>query len=87
MPQLLYLLLFERTVVFESGDLLVLLLDDDRHLFRLSFKVYQRLLCLFKFLSDRILHRIVPFVDLSQLDLILYFLLLNLVLELLFALL
>ena len=73
--------------MFESGDFLVLLLDDDRHLFCLSFKVYKCLLCLFKFLSDCILHRIVPFVDLSQLDLILYFLLLNLVLKLLFALL
>ena len=87
LPKLLYLLFFERTVVFESGNLLVLLLDYDRHLLCLSFKIYQCLLCLFKFLSNCILHRVVPFVDLSQLHLILYFLLLKLVLELLFALL
>ena len=73
--------------MFESGDLLILLLDYDRHLLCLSFKIYQCLLCLFKFLSDCILNRVITLVYLSYLDLILYFLLLKLVLELLLALL
>ena len=73
--------------MFKCGNFFILLLNDNRHLLSLCFQINQRLLCLFKFLGDSILNRIISFIDLGKLDLSLDFLLLHLVLKLLLTLL
>ena len=87
MPQFLHLLLLRLAAMLETGNFLILLLNDYRHLLGLRFEVHQRLLRFLELVRDRRLHGVLPLVHLLQVGFIRCFLLLQLILDLLLSLL
>ena len=86
-PQLLHLLFLQPAVVLQSSQFLVLLLNDNRHLFSLRLQVNQCLFSVAKLLRDDSLQIGVTLVHLGEFHLPSHFLLLELVLQLLLSLL